>query len=682
MSITKPILIAAALIILNIVAANTVEERTHKCSLAKSSINYVDEGNLLNVFKCNNASLSEVSRYYEQRVVNHVDTVKLKELYLDGVQPHNKNVQSHQKNPLDFILNLNKENNLVILSWIRSNLSEQDIGFLGIAERRYLHLRTLDLSRNQINQISRDNFSNIFNLRKFRLSNNRISQLPPKCFSPLVELKELYLNSNPLRNLTLDVFNGLGSLIMLDLSNASFTDLPRGVFEGLHSLQHLTLANNQIYLLPFQVFRDLKAIEELDLSHNLINTFLDNEFVLNRNLKMLNLKDNRIAKISQHVFYGLKSLETLDMSMNALISIDRNAFGTLDVLKHLNLMQNKLVSVSTSLFAALKNLQSLKLSENPLVNLPDGVFSVQYHMNELILEGTNLSRLGNWVSRNEDVVNSQILGNLKYLSIRNNKMLTEVDSVFFKNVQYLEVLYLSDNALSTLPKEIGHLKQLRLLDVSNNSLHNIPEQISQLPLVRYLNLLHNDYACDCHMVWIVGWVDELQRTNRTSPHELMRLSELKCRNGYPGDILRVLQHLNCIEPLLLDSSSDAKLYQLNKTALLKCTFIGNPQPEIVWVTPWNEILRHTAEPDQKPITNGKYTQSIQTEFISDQEIINDKPLPAGITVMENAYLRINEISRSDSGLYTCFVRNNMGNTTGAIRWVFFFSNLSWVHLNQ
>lgn len=649
----------------------TLEQVTPICSSIKSTNDKVNGGDFYNLLKCTNVSLVDVSTYYDQPTISQADLLKFKEIYLEHVPIYNRNSRVHQKNPIDFILKLNKKNQLASISWIRSNLSDQDVEFLlNGADKKYLGLRTLDLGKNEISQIRKENFANTYNLKKLHLSGNRITQLQLQCFSPLIELKELYLSLNPLQNLTLKIFHGLSSLTRLDLSNTSLTDLPRGVFEGLSALQHLNLANNRIYLLPFQVFRELKLIEELDLSHNLISTFLDNEFVLNRNLKMLNLRDNRISKISQHVFYGLQSLEQLDLSMNTLDTIDRNAFGTLENLKHLNLMNNKLAIVSPGLFAALKGIQSLKLSENPLVNLPDGLFSNQHQMNELIIENTNISRLNNWISRNDDVVNHNILSKLKYLSIRYNQRLAEIAPVFFKNLQYLEVLYLSDNALTLVPKEIGELNQLRLLDLSNNKLTHIPEQIGQLPLVRYLNLLHNDYACDCHMVWIVGWVEELIHANRSSPHELMRLSELKCRNGYPGDILRVLQHLNCIKPMLLESSSNATRYQLNETALLKCTLIGNPQPEIVWLTPWNQVLKQNVDADFKPTVddpNTKYIQQIHSEFISDQKLVHGEPPPAGITVMENGFLIINQISRRDSGLYTCFSKNNMGNVTGEIR---------------
>lgn len=381
-----------------------------------------------------------------------------------------------------------------------------------------------------------------------------------------------------------------------------------------------------------------------------------------------------MEKISKHEFYGLRELEQLDLSFNSISHIDRNAFDTLERLKHLNLDRNQLETLSTSTFAALRGLQSLKLSDNMrLTYLPNGIFANQYQLSELVIDNTGIERFGNWIARDNATVNKVILKNLKYLSIRHNERLVEIEAITFKNLVGLEVLYLSDNALAAIPKEVGELKALRVLDVSNNTLSYIPEQISQLSLLRYLNLLHNDYACDCHMYWIVQWIDELQNRTNASAHELMRLSELKCRHGYPGDILSVLQHLHCIKPVLL-ATSDNRMYQLKEDAFLDCSFAGNPHPEIMWMTPWMEILRYNLDPDQKPIQtdhNGKYTQQIEFKFLSESNFTNNSnknvTLPPGITVFENGSLRIHEVSRGDSGLYTCFAMNNMGNASADIQ---------------
>ena len=82
--------------------------------------------------------------------------------------------------------------------------------------------------------------------------------------------------------------------------------------------------------------------------------------------------------------------------------------------------------------------------------------------------------------------------------------------------------------------EIGQLKHLQELDLSNNRIEFIPSGIKELVNLNYLNMLGNDLMCDCQMYWMLNWIEELRQKNKSLPYELLRLAELKCRNGYPG----------------------------------------------------------------------------------------------------------------------------------------------------
>ncbi|XP_063699241.1 immunoglobulin domain and leucine-rich repeat-containing protein 2-like isoform X2 [Culicoides brevitarsis] len=664
----KFILIAATLVVLACCVPGTLQE----CSLTRKT-NKTDA----DVLKCSASSLADVISYCDKHRTQ-LSTRQIHDVQFDaiavGTKPtNNNNINKDRKDLNTIISSLLTEHPISILSWIKSNLTDEQIQYLlnlNDSSSTYSKLRELDLRNNQIVELRRTYFRNVNSLRTLKVSSNLIVTLDADIFAELPDLRELYLDGNHLRNLSLHLFAQLPMLVKLDLSNTSLRDLPRSVFEGLTSLSELYLSANRLDVLPFQVFRDLKDLQTLDLSHNQLLSFLDNNFIHNKHLRILNLKDNRMGKVSKHEFYGLRELEQLDLSFNSITQIDRNAFDTLERLKHLNLEHNQLETLSTSTFAALRGLQWLKLSDNPRLNqLPNGIFAHQHQLSDLFIDNTGIERFANWVSRDNTTVNKFILRNLKILSVRHNERLVEIDGITFKNLVGLEVLYLSDNALTAIPKEIGELKALRLLDVSNNSLNSIPEQISHLPDLRHLNLLHNDYACDCHMYWIVKWIEDLQNRTNISAHGLLRLSELKCRHGYPGDILSVLQHLHCIKPVLL-SSSENRMYQLKEDAMLQCSFAGNPHPEIMWMTPWMEILRYNQDPDQKTIQtdhNGKYEQQIEYKFLKETNFTDTVTVPPGLTVFENGTLRIHTISRRDSGLYTCFAMNNMGNASADIR---------------
>ncbi|XP_052898568.1 uncharacterized protein LOC128305242 [Anopheles moucheti] len=623
-----------------------------------------DVNSFLKVLSCSDTSLRAVNEEY----LRPVDSYK-------GILLERVPVQSVAADHLA----LKNENYLEIVRWRNSNVTEQQVALtFARDERKFSNLLILDLSANLLSTIRRDHFSRLERLKLLQLSANQLHNLPSDIFNDLSSLVELDLHGNRLGELPLHLFRPLGKLRVLNLANNTIHDLPRNSFAGLGNLTELHLAHNRLYVVPFQVFKELRSLEVLDLSSNMLVSFLDNFFLLNKQLRVLRLNGNIIEKISKNALYGLRRLQSLDLSGNKLVFIDRNAFDTLDELRYLNVNQNQIYILPSTVFSALRSLRSLDLSNNLMRSLPNSIFANQRGLVRLHLDATNLESLSNWVSRNNHTVNKEILRNLRYLSIRNNTRLKEIEACVFRNVPNLETLLLSNNRLTSLPKEIGELRRLRYLDVGSNDIMYIPEQIRTLHELQYANFLDNDYGCDCHMYWILSWIDELQAENNTQKiYDLLRLSELKCRNGYPGDIVRVLQHISCFKPELLQAS-ESRMHLLKSDAVLECVFTGNPPPDIIWITPKNEILRHSQEQDQKSLLfesdddaghgggNRKYQQAVEFQMLTMDNVTGDG-LHEGITLLENGFLRIHNISRRDSGLYTCYAINIMGNATADIR---------------
>lgn len=652
-------------------------------------------------------------------------------------------------------------------------------------------LRVLRLSGNGIQRLSADVFRNVDQLNELHLDGNQLRQIVSESGgAALVPSISRDHNGNG------DVlFANLRNLNVLDLSRNLLNDLQRNVFTGLGKLKTLNLSRNRLTIVPFQVFKPLLEIELMDLSGNELRSILENFFIANKRLKVLLLGDNRIDKITKNSFYGLNRLEELQLMGNNLTYIDRNAFDHLNQLRVLNLRNNQLQMFPTTLFNGLTSLQVLDLSENSYRQLPNGLLSHQLDcLQELYIENNRyLERLdSNLVSRHKDtgrkpLATDKVLRALLKVSIRGNPVLLDVERIIFEVMPNVESLDLSENQLRQIPKVVGTLKSLHTLRIEENQLTFLPEEVNNLLALEHLDLLGNNYACDCRMFWLPKYlkvmrdrrfpekaqnatqlilnqqkgdaVDGGEQSDEQSGirdaveneydsedleylDQFMSFRRLKCRNAYPGDMVRVLRQLHCEKPELM-ARSGSKMHLLRSDAILECSFRGNPQPNIIWVTPQNHILRYNPDPDVKPVLmlDNKYEQKIEFQSLTAnvvEDIIEETNKhqhgiagvgrgggsddgggiratmanlagfgggtggngagsgsnagslvdhnngtsfivemgpqmglemrqKAGVTVLENGYLKVHNVSRKDSGVYTCYAWNTLGNTSEEIR---------------
>ncbi|QHG18652.1 COR domain-containing protein [Nostoc sp. ATCC 53789] len=77
-----------------------------------------------------------------------------------------------------------------------------------------------------------------------------------------------------------------------------------------------------------------------------------------------------------------------------------------------------------------------------------------------------------------------------YLGTNNKEKLTEIPAEVFE-LEWLEVLNLSDNQITTLPEAISRLQQLTTLDLSRNKLTTLPEAIASLQQLTTLDVSYN-----------------------------------------------------------------------------------------------------------------------------------------------------------------------------------------------
>lgn len=147
----------------------------------------------------------------------------------------------------------------------------------------------------------------------------------------------------------------------------------------------------------------------------------------------------------------------------------------------------RLVETSDPSYLGLKKLH---IRGRNLTNLPIELFSI-FELEVLLLSPDreaclyyNLSTLPKAIGQ---------LVNLRVLALDTNDL--HQLPVEICQLPHLHTLVLSNNQLKTLPQPLHMLKSLRSLHLANNSFHEFPRQICNLPCLEFLDFSDNRIAC-------------------------------------------------------------------------------------------------------------------------------------------------------------------------------------------
>lgn len=270
-----------------------------------------------------------------------------------------------------------------------------------IVKEQFSHwgnLEELILSRNKFASLNEGVFLGLTNLRKLDLSYNMLTSLPEHIFSGLPVLSELNLEMNRLQDMHPLLFDStphldslhlgyntdLGNSIMesadfltvalqrnlsyLALNNMSITTFPNDLFSEARQLRDLSLADN-----PMKSVEMFPAsLDTLNLSGIEVEAILPGDFISYPKLKKLHLdRLIHLKSVQKNAFEGLKSLEVLTMeNCIQLHEFDEQAFGgpqsVAVPLKRLSLSRCGLHTLSSKTLVPLEpTLESVALDGNP-----------------------------------------------------------------------------------------------------------------------------------------------------------------------------------------------------------------------------------------------------------------------------------------------------------------------------
>ncbi|XP_033755716.1 uncharacterized protein LOC117338471 [Pecten maximus] len=392
----------------------------------------------------------------------------------------------------------------------------------------------LELSRNNINNISRHAFAPLNNIQSLKLGRNPITASVLE--SALVGLQGKPLRSLNIANLTLGGFipNATFQLLRnttintLIMSNNKIRHIPSRAFADLENLQLIDLSSSGITSVADTAFAGLKTLTNLKLNDNFLDNVPKN---LPSTLAILYLNGNRISSLPDDIFRDLTSLQTLYLGANIIVTLYQSSFSGLINLKILHLVQNKigtlpgkvfqpltrLVSLElnknniksipnqSSLFDSLNALQYLNLADNALGKMPSTLFNQLPSLQHFHLENNNI---GNVMDIDREGKLFAGLHNLQTLDLSNNQIQTIHDSSF-RDLIKLQQLNICQNRVSGWgPHLFNKMTKLYILDLSHNMIALVNKtSVHDLGNLMALNLTDNPFACTCDLRWFRDWVN-------------------------------------------------------------------------------------------------------------------------------------------------------------------------------
>lgn len=377
-------------------------------------------------------------------------------------------------------------------------------------------VQMLDLSRNQVQNLTTETLAYHTGFRHLNLHGNKIHFIQPGLFKDMTDLKVLDLSRNQLnvfafaktnigpltavKSLDLSsngLYTGMSEYFLADspsleklwLNGNSITKVSQNTFSGASSLTSISLHNNVILEIEDGAFDSLNSLTELDLSKNSITCITDFNLC---NLKVLNLSKNSMELFQSSRSDDFYKLTCLDLSENKM-----SYFPLLpqkNVLEYLDVSRNQLHSVDvtgnseTHTKVYFNHLRYLDLSYNQLRSLPEPFF---YCMGSL--EVLNMSH--NCIS-NFSLTNKHLLRSVKIINLSHNSL----QSLTFgeNTLQSLQKLFLQGNDLAVLdPQIFQRLPSVTHLQLQQNNLKICPldqncVSFGSIPKLRFLNLSENN----------------------------------------------------------------------------------------------------------------------------------------------------------------------------------------------
>lgn len=204
-----------------------------------------------------------------------------------------------------------------------------------------LQIKFVDFSNNSIKSVNRETFKDVAQLKSLNLSSNRIIELEANwldltslltldlshnnltdlsshTFDDLINLKHLNLSYNPIGNLEIGTFAYLTQLEILSMKCTNISSIQLGTFSHQQKLISLDLSRNQMKHMDFSLFMPIMSdLQSLDLSKNQLTELKSFRNEIVPQLKFLDIKNNRFNCSYLQQFMAAAKWDTLRLPVDA-----------------------------------------------------------------------------------------------------------------------------------------------------------------------------------------------------------------------------------------------------------------------------------------------------------------------------------------------------------------------------
>ncbi|XP_069567536.1 leucine-rich repeat serine/threonine-protein kinase 1 [Brachyistius frenatus] len=357
----------------------------------------------------------------------------------------------------------------VAVSWSGLQLPWLDLDWFMDVSSRITHL---DLSSNSLTSLPSVVPWGLIHLRTLDLSDNQLKELPEALNSQQIicsSLQQVNLSQNQLSVLPAGLLH-LNNIQKLSAAKNQLTvlfDIPADTnWIGLRKLEELDVSDNCLTSMPTAVMRCLKSLSFLNVNRNKLSTFPDPWACP---LKQCKASSNVIENLPNTIsIFWRTQLQEVDFSHNSLKELPSYIFE-LEALVSLRLCGNAIASLPAPNKWQCSQLKTLDLSRNQLGKVEEGPKS------------RRLAFLTTWNRRDPDQVcpiQFPILlrDSLEVLFLNDNQLECVPQSVC--GLHSLTELYLSNNpGIQELPTELGQLCNLWQLDIEDLNITNVPKEI-------------------------------------------------------------------------------------------------------------------------------------------------------------------------------------------------------------